>query len=99
MTNIRAYTRYANPEMDALIDEMGTMVPDPADEKYVDLTGKALDLYFRDLPDISLGYENQAFVFNNTYWTGYPSAENPYMHPAPPWEGWNRIIHNLKPTK
>lgn len=99
LSNIRAYTRYENPELDALLDQMETMVPSPADPEYVSLAGQALSIYFRDLPDISIGYENQAFVFNTTYWTGYPSAENPYMHPAPPWEGFNIIIHNLKPAQ
>jgi len=96
---LRAYTRYANPELDPILDQMETMVPSPDDPEYVDLVRQALTIYFRDLPDISIGYENQAFVFNNTYWTGYPSAENPYTHPVPPWEGFNLIIHHLKPVQ
>jgi peptide/nickel transport system substrate-binding protein len=99
LANVRAYTRYENPELDALLDQMETMVPSSEDPEYVELVRQALSIYFRDLPDISLGYENQAFVFNNTFWTGYPSAEDPYMHPAPPWEGFNIIIHNLKPAQ
>lgn len=99
VTNLRAYTRYANPELDEVLNQMETMVPSPDDPEYVELVRQALEIYFRDLPDISIGYENQAFVFNNTYWTGYPSADNPYTHPVPPWEGFNLIIHNLTSTQ
>ncbi len=97
--NIRSYTRYENPELDAILDQMEGMVPSADDPAYVDLVRQALTIYFRDLPDITLGYENQTFVFNNTYWTNYPSAENPYTHPVPPWEGWNFIINNIQPTQ
>lgn len=99
VAGLRTYTRYENPELDVILDEMETMVPSPDDPAYVDLVRQALDIYFRDLPDISIGYENQAFTFNTTYWTGYPSAENPYTHPVPPWEGFNLIIHTLQPTQ
>lgn len=99
ISGLRAYTRYENPEMDDLLNKMETMVPSADDPDYVDLVRQALEIYFQDLPDISLGYENQAFTFNTTYWTGYPSAENPYTHPAPPWEGFNLIIHNLQPAQ
>jgi peptide/nickel transport system substrate-binding protein len=97
--NIRAYTRYENPELDAILDQMESMVPSPDDAAYVDLVRQALTIYFRDLPDITIGYENQTFVFNNTYWTGYPSASNPYTHPVPPWDGFNFIINTIQPTQ
>ena len=96
---LRAYTRYENPELDAVLDQMEAMEPSPDDPEYVDLVGQALGIYFRDLPDISLGFENQAFTMNSTYWTGWPSADDPYFPPVPPWEGFNLIIHRLQPTE
>jgi peptide/nickel transport system substrate-binding protein len=99
LTNVRSYTRYANPELDDLLDQMEAMLPDPNDPEYVDLVAQALGIYFRDLPDISIGYENQAFTFNTTYWTGYPSATDPYIQPVLPWAGFNFIIHRLQPTQ
>ena len=38
-------------------------------------------------------------TFNTTYWTGYPSAKDPYVAPYPPWEGFAMVIHRLQPTK
>jgi peptide/nickel transport system substrate-binding protein len=99
VSGLRTYTRYANPELDEILNQMEAMQPSPDDPEYVDLVRQALVIYFRDLPDISLGYENQAFVMNTTYWTGWPSAADPYVQPVPPWEGFNLIIHRLKPAQ
>jgi peptide/nickel transport system substrate-binding protein len=99
VTGLRAYTRYENPELDEILDKMEAMQPSPNDPEYVDLVRQALSIYFRDLPDISLGYENQAFTLNTTYWTDWPSASDPYIQPVIPWEGFNLIIHRLQPTE
>ncbi len=97
--SVRSYTRYSNPELDSILDQMSGMVPSPDDPDYVELVGRALRIYFEDLPDISFGEERQVFVMNETYWTNWPSADDPYMHPTPPWEGYARIIHNLRPVQ
>ncbi len=36
-------------------------------------------------------------TFNTTYWTGFPSAKDPYVAPYLPWEGFNLVVHRLKP--
>lgn len=99
VSNLRAYTRYANPELDALLDQMSAVVPSPDDPEYAELAKQALAIYLRDLPDITLAEELHVLTFNTTYWTGYPSPEDPYMHPYLPWEGFNFTIHRLKPTQ
>lgn len=96
VASVRAYTRYSNPELDAILDQMEMMVPSPDDPEYLDLAGRAIEIYLRDLPDITLGEERQVFTMNTTYWTGWPSADDPYMHPPNPWEGYARVIHNLQ---
>jgi len=92
-------TRYHNPEYDKLIDDMESMVGTPDNAKYVDDAAKALDIYLRDMPEIMLLEERHVVVFNNTYWTGWPSAKDPYVAPYPPWEAWRLIIYHLKPTQ
>ena len=99
VSNVRAYTRYANPELDVILDRMRMMVPSPKDPVYLDLAAQAIEIYLRDLPVITLGEERQVFTMNTTYWTGWPSASNNYMHPTPPWEGFARVIHKLKAVK
>jgi peptide/nickel transport system substrate-binding protein len=97
--SIIACTRYNNPEYDKLIDEMEGMVGSPDNERYMQLAEKALDIYLNDMPEIMLLEELHVVIFNNTYWTGWPSADNPYVAPYPPWEAWRVIIHTIKPTQ
>ena len=52
-----------------------------------------------ELPEISLAEELHTLVFNSTYWTGYPNAEDPYIAPYLPWAGFQLVILNLEPTQ
>jgi len=99
VANLRAVTRYQNPEYDALIDQMEAMVPSPDNPAYMNLVRKAFAIYIRDLPEISLAEEMHTLPFNATYWTGYPSAKDPYVAPYIPWEGLALVIHRLQPTR
>lgn len=93
-------SRYQNKEFDALIDQMEQMPPGkPDDPTYSDLAAKALDIYLRDMPEIMLTEELHVVIFNNTYWTGWPDAEDPYVAPYPPWEAWRLIVHKIKPAQ
>ena len=99
ITNIRAMTRYANPELDQLLDQLEAMRPSPLDARYLDLVRRALEIYLREMPQVVLAEEYHVITFNTTYWTGYPSSENPYVAPYLPWEGFNLVIHRLKPRR
>ncbi len=93
-------SRYKNPEYDALIDQMEAMPPGtPDNPKYVELANKALDIYLRDMPEIMLTEELHVVVFNQTYWKGWPNADDPYVAPYPPWEAWRLIVHKIQPVK
>jgi peptide/nickel transport system substrate-binding protein len=93
-------SRYSNPEFDKLIDQMEAMPPGkPDDPKYMDLAAKALDIYLAQMPEIMLTEELHVVTFNDTYWKGWPSAEDPYVAPYPPWEAWRLIIHHIQPVK
>ena len=53
----------------------------------------------RDVPQVSLTEEMHPITFNTTYWTGWPSAQDPYVH-----EGfWHRnalqMILQLEPAQ
>ena len=99
VTNLRAPTRYANAELDALLDEMEQRQPSPDDAEYVDLASQATAIIARDLPEIALFEEKQTQPFNTTYWTGFPSAEDPYVAQPLPWEGFGLVIHRLEPRQ
>lgn len=99
ITNLRAVTRYGNPEYDALIDRMESMRPSPDDPAYLDLVRRALQIYIRDLPQVTLAEEFHTLPFNNTFWTGWPNEKDPYVAPFIPWEGFAMVIHRLRPTR
>lgn len=98
-TNLRAPTRYANPELDALLDAMEASQPSPDDADYAALVRQATEIVARDLPEIALFEEIQTQPFNTTYWTGFPSSADPYVAQPLPWEGFALVIHRLQPTQ
>ena len=53
----------------------------------------------RDLPQIEILEELHVVTFNDTYWTGWPTAADPYVAPYTPWEAFNLVIHHLKPAQ
>jgi peptide/nickel transport system substrate-binding protein len=97
--NVRAPTRYSNPELDVILDELERRQPSPTDPEYVDLVKQATAIFARDLPEISLFEEVQTQPFNTTYWTGFPSSADPYVAQPIPWEGFALVIHRLQPTQ
>nr|CAD6619385.1 ABC transporter substrate-binding protein [Pseudorhizobium flavum] len=98
-TNLRAVTRYGNPDLDALLDKMEASQPSPDNPEYMELVEQATAIFVRDLPEIPLFEEIQTQPFNTTYWTGYPSFDNPYVAQPLPWEGFALVIHRLQPTQ
>jgi peptide/nickel transport system substrate-binding protein len=94
-----AASRYSNPRYDALIDKMDAIPASAApDSDYVKTAAAALDIALNDLPQIDMLEEFHVVTFNNTYWTGWPSAADPYVAPYTPWEAFNLVVHHLKPA-
>ncbi len=98
-TNTRAFGRYSNPEMDKILDAMAIKIPSADDPDYMKLVRQATEIELKDMIEINYGSEYQVVPMNTTYWTGWPSSKDSYMEPLPPWDGFNLIIHRLKPTQ
>ena len=49
-----------------------------------------------EMPFIPLVQAAKVLSFNSTYWTGWPSADNFYVHPMHWWNSTHLIIHNLE---
>jgi peptide/nickel transport system substrate-binding protein len=98
-SNPRALTRYKNPKLDALLNKMEAVSPSPEDADYMALVREATQIYLQDMPQVTLAEEQHVVTFNTTYWSGYPSAQDPYVAPYLPWEGFARVIHRLKATR
>ena len=96
----RALLAVQQPEYDELIDQMEAMPPGkPDDPKYMELATRALDIYLTRHAGDHAGRRAARRDFNHTYWTGWPSAEDPYVAPYPPWEAWRLIVHRIQPAK
>lgn len=97
VTNPRSYTRYKNPELDEILNKMEAVTPSPKNADYVKLVRDATRIFLRDLPEITLAEEFHVVTNNTTYWTGFPTAADPYVAPYLPWEGFALVVHRLKP--
>jgi ABC-type transport system substrate-binding protein len=69
------FSRYANPEFDALLDEMEPL--DASDPKFQELAPQALGIYWRDTIDCPIIQWLHRIPYNQTYWTNWPTAANP----------------------
>ena len=69
------------------------------DSPYMKDAAAALDIALRDLPQIDMLEELHVVTFNDSYWTGWPTAADPYVAPYTPWEAFNLVIHHLKPAQ
>jgi peptide/nickel transport system substrate-binding protein len=94
---IWANSQYKNPEYDAIIDKMDKVLPSPTDKNYTDLVRQAVDIYLRDVVEITMSEERWLRCYNNTYWTGWPSAADPYVAPYSLWAAFMLAMLKVKP--
>jgi len=92
-----ANSQYMNPEYDAIINQMDGMNPSPTDPAYVDLAGKALNLFLRDVTEITLAEERHVVTFNNTYWKGWMNATDSYAAPYSLWAAFLTSFLKIEP--
>ncbi len=91
--------RWNGPEAEAyskIVDEMGTLPL--GDPKVQDLFNEAMKIWFAQLPVIPITQAKKIIPFNTTYWTGWPTADDDYIHPPTWWQHTHAIIHALKPA-
>jgi peptide/nickel transport system substrate-binding protein len=80
----------------AIVDEIGQLpLGDPAVEG---LFIEATKIWFEELPVIPITQAKKIIPFDTTYWTGWPTFEDDYIHPPTWWQHTHVIIHNLEPT-
>ncbi len=71
------FSRYKNPDFDKILDEMAPLPAD--DEKFQTLAEQALEIYWADTIDIPVIEWLHRIPYNQTYWTNYPTTENPAL--------------------
>jgi peptide/nickel transport system substrate-binding protein len=89
--------RWGNPDYDLIIDEMAvTPMEDP---KLLDQTHAAMEIWYEELPELPLCQFFHRIPMNTTYWTNWPTEDNPYINGAPWHLTFPILLWNLEPTQ
>ncbi len=64
----------------------------------MDIWQKCLAIWLPDYPDIQISQGIHRLPMNETYWTGWPTAENPYINPAHFHLTFALVMHQLQPA-
>lgn len=83
-------------EYGALVDQIGVLpLGDPQVEE---LFVQAMDILFDELPVIPITQAKKIIPFDTTYWTGWPTYDNQYIHPPTWWQHFPIILQQLTAT-
>lgn len=93
----RNWSRWSNPELDKIVEQTREVSFD--DPKGIELGREFVKLAVREMPIIPLMSYNVFTVMDQTYWTGYPTAKDPYTNPVPNWANSRYMMVKLKPTQ
>jgi len=91
-----ASTRLQSPELDALIEQLDTI--DVEAEASKPVFNDALTVFMTELPAVPSIQTTYPMFYNTAYWTGWPSAEDPYTIPANWWGQFMFVIGALQPA-
>ena len=93
----RNWQRWSSPDLDAIIEQIRQVSFD--DPKGVELGHEFAKLTVQEMPTIPLMSYNVFTVMDETYWTGYPTAQDPYTNPVPNWSNSRYMMVRLRPTQ
>jgi len=93
------FSRYKNPEFDAILDQMAPLSSD--DPKFKELSAKALEIYWREQIDVPVIQWLHRIAYNQTYWINWPTQDNKAMGTNGAF--WAQtgllVVTSLKPAK
>ena len=92
----RNWQRWSSPALDKIIEETRTVGFD--DPKSIELGKDYVKLAVQEMPTIPLMAYNVFTAMDQTYWTGFPTSENPYTDPVPNWGNSRSMFVKLKPA-
>jgi peptide/nickel transport system substrate-binding protein len=92
-----SFWRWRNAEFDQVVDQMGQVAPE--DPRMGPLFRRVMEIWLGELPAIPLVQWYHRIPHNQTYWTGWPSAEDPYSNDSYWANTWLLVLLNLKPSQ
>jgi peptide/nickel transport system substrate-binding protein len=91
------FSLWHNADYDKLVDELYGISPTETD-KVMDIWQKCMAIWLPQYPDIQISQGLHRLPMNETYWTGWPTAENPYINPAHFHLTFALVMHALEPA-
>ena len=91
------YSLWENPSYDAIVDQVYATSPTDK-QKMLDYWVQAMSIWLPELPDIMVEQGYHRLPTNETYWTGWPNAQDPYVNTAFFHLTPGMIVHRLQPT-
>ncbi len=86
--------RWKNADFDKAVDDLSVLPV--GDDKGIPLYLKALEILLRELPAIPLMQFYHRIAYNTTYWTNWPTRDNPSVNCAFWHQTFPLILHHLK---
>jgi len=96
-TAAEIFWRWQNEEYDRIVDQMGQTAPD--DPQLLVLFRQAMEIWIEELPSIPLVQWYHRIPHNETYWTNWPTAANPYINSAYWHTSFLLVLLGLKPVQ
>jgi peptide/nickel transport system substrate-binding protein len=94
---LRNWQRWSHPELDKIIEDVRKIGFD--DPRGVELGRDYVKLMTREMPIVPLMAYNVFTAMDQTYWTGYPTSDDPYANPVTNWGNSRYMFVRLRPTK
>jgi peptide/nickel transport system substrate-binding protein len=91
------WVRLKDPALDKLVNKLANMAPDS--KVALNTYYQALEEYLKVLPATPVIQTIYVMNWNQTYWKGWPTADNMYTVPFTWWGHFLFVTFNLKPAK
>jgi peptide/nickel transport system substrate-binding protein len=95
--DVDKFWRWRNEEFSRLVDEMGELPAE--DPRFTAAYRRAMEIWLAELPAIPVLAWHQRVPHNTTHWTGWPSAEYPYVNSAYWHNTWLLVLLRLEPAR
>jgi peptide/nickel transport system substrate-binding protein len=92
------FSRWKNPAFDKVVDSV-YLTPMENTTKLVDLFHQAMAIWLPQLPDAQIDEWYHRIPMNQTYWTNWPTQDNPYVNGAFWHYTFQLVLNNLKPAQ
>jgi peptide/nickel transport system substrate-binding protein len=91
------FWRWKSEDFDRIVDSMAAV--SPGDPELMRLYREAMEIWLSELPSIPILQWYHRIPHNETYWTNWPSEQNPYINSAYWHRVWLLVLLELEPKQ